>query len=238
MNRRQQPDHALRKASRRARRTRRKLELFEPLWPAEATVLLAIALGLLLPDQLMVGNRWLIPACEAALLIGLILTSPRPPTRESEQRRLLRIALVGLVSAGNIVALFLLTRSLVDGNSSASGRALLLGASVLWLTAVLLFAVWFWELDRGGPVRRLTLSDESARTDFLFPQMTEDVAAPEDWRPRMVDYLYLSVNNAASFSPSETIPLTVQAKVLLMAQTFASLTTTTLVVSYAINNLR
>jgi hypothetical protein len=102
---------------------------------------------------------------------------------------------------------------------------------------VLLFAVWFWELDRGGPIRRMRLSDDDERVDFLFPQMTEDVDAPPDWRPSLLDYLYLSLNNSASFSPAETIPITAQAKLLLMAQTLASLTTMAIVLSYAVNNL-
>jgi hypothetical protein len=167
------------------------------------------------------------------VLVGMIGMTPRPPDRETAHRRGLRLALAGLVSAVNVVALFLLVRSLV-GSGAQSGRSLLVAGAVLWLTAVLLFAIWFWEFDGEGPVRRAFVAGGSP--DFRFPQMER--ADWHAWRPGFNDYLYLSLTNASTFGPPETVPLTIQAQVLMGFQTLASLTTTTIVLAYAINNLK
>jgi uncharacterized membrane protein len=215
-------------------RIKARIDRRDPFWPAQLTVLIAIGLGVALPTQLSLGTPWVIPAVEAVLFIGLLVTTPSPPTEHDSRRRRMRIGLVAVVSAVNVVSLFLLARSLVQG-AHVSGRTLLEGGAILWLTAVLLFAVWFWELDRGGPVRRLI--DEDRRPDFLFPTMYEEDWCPPDWRPKFIDYLYLSLTNAASFSPAETIPLTRTAKLLMAVQTLASLMTMTVVLAYAVGNL-
>jgi uncharacterized membrane protein len=222
-------------ARRQAEETRSEIERRNPNWAAQLTVLVAILLGILLPSQLTIGAPWVVPACEAVLLVGLFAWTPREPESEDPRGRLARIALVGIVSAVNVFSLFVLTDMLLDGGQHADGRSLLIGGAVLWLTLVLLFAVWFWELDRGGPIRRMLGQDR--QPDFLFPQMSDDWAAPDDWTPGIFDYLYLSLNNAASFSPAETVPLTGQAKLLMALQTIGSLTTMTVVLAYAINNL-
>jgi hypothetical protein len=200
-------------------------------------VLITIGLGFLLPDQLRVGDRWTVLACEIGLLLALVVTTPRPPRREEEHpaRRYIRVVLVGIVSAVNVLALFLLARLLVNGGGT-DPRALIEGGAVLWTTLVLLFAIWFWELDRGGPVRRM-LHDEGD-PDFLFQEMSDGAEfAGEHWRPHLRDYLYLSLANAASFSPAESWPLSGRAKLLMAAQTVGSLVTTTVILSYAINGL-
>jgi hypothetical protein len=206
----------------------------DPFWSAQATVLVAIVLGIALPSHLTLGTPWIVPALEAGLLIGLVATTPRPPTEHDENRRSLRIGLVGLVSAANVISLFLLAQSLTRG-TEVNGRTLLEGGVILWLTTVLLFAVWYWELDRGGPVARLL--DDERRPDFLFPAMLEEEWCPPDWRPELIDYMYLSLMNAAAFSPAETIPLTRTAKILMSVQTLGSLTTMTVVLAYAVGNL-
>jgi hypothetical protein len=211
-----------------------RIEGRDPFWAAQVTVLAAILLGIALPSHLTLGARWLIPAVEAVLLVGLVATTPRPPTEHDASRRRRRMALVGLVSAVNVIALFILAESLVQG-SHVSGRTLLEGGAILWLTAVLLFAVWFWELDRGGPVRRLL--DRERLPDFLFPTMNDDEWSRDDWQPQLSDYLYLSLTNAAAFSPAETVPLTRTAKLLMSLQTLGSLTTMTIVLAYAVGNL-
>jgi hypothetical protein len=211
-----------------------RIEGRDPFWAAQVTVLAAILLGIALPSHLTLGARWLIPAVEAVLLVGLVATTPRPPTEHDAGRRRRRMALVGLVSAVNVMSLFILAESLVQG-SHVSGRTLLEGGAILWLTAVLLFAVWFWELDRGGPVRRLL--DRERLPDFLFPTMQDDGWSRDDWQPQLSDYLYLSLTNAAAFSPAETVPLTRTAKLLMSLQTLGSLTTMTIVLAYAVGNL-
>jgi uncharacterized membrane protein len=211
-----------------------RLQRRDPFWPAQLTVLFAILLGVALPAHLTIGEPWLVPVVEAALFGGLVVTTPNPPTAHDQRRRRLRIGLAGIVSAMNVVSLLVLAQSLVSG-ANVNGRALLEGGAILWLTAVLLFAVWFWELDRGGPVRRML--DRERQSDFLFPPMQDDDWSPEDWQPQLSDYLYLSLTNAAAFSPAETVPLTRTAKLLMSLQTLGSLTTMTVVLAYAINNL-
>ncbi|MHA6795570.1 hypothetical protein ACVGVM_18930 [Pseudonocardia bannensis] len=203
------------------------------LWPADLTVLIGILLGLALPEEVTIGAWWLVPSAETLLLLGLVASSPRRPS-QIDRRRRIRIGLVGLVSGINVVVLLLLAERLVQ-RAGLDGRSLLVGAGALWLIAVLLFAVWFWELDRGGAVARAYQEEDPV--DFLFPQMTEPGAAPPGWRPEFLDYLYLSLTNAASFGPGETTPLTRRAKVLMGLQALASLMTMTIVLAYAINNL-
>jgi hypothetical protein len=224
----QLPSVDLEDARRRAREARTDLDQRNPNWEAEVVVMVTILLGLALPDELTVGSRWIVPTCEGALLLGLVASTPRSPSHEDPRRRIVRIALVAFVSAVNVVALFLLTQSLLEGGKQ-DGRALLTGGTVLWATSVLLFAVAFWELDRGGPVRRVL--GHRRPPDFLFPHMAEDE------QPSLGDYLYLSLTNASSFAPAETWPLTGGAKALMALQTVASLTTILIIISYATNNL-
>ena len=113
---------------------------------------------------------------------------------------------------------------------------LLFAGAVLWLTNVLIFGIWYWELDRGGPARRLAQSNASRPPDFLFPQMTQPGLAP-GWRPGFVDYLYTSYTNATAFSPTDTMPLSAMAKLLMAIQSLIALTTILLVVARAVNVL-
>ena len=116
-----------------------------------------------------------------------------------------------------------------------SGSALLFDAVKLWLTNVILFALWFWELDRGGPHRRGQASEK--HPDLAFVQMTSKELAPINWLPSFWDYLFVSFTNAAAFSPTDTLPLSARAKMLMMVQAFTSLLTVALVAGRAVNIL-
>jgi len=209
-------------------------ERHNPFWPAQLTVLVAVLLDLGLTDRLTIGSRWLLPIFEGLLLLGLVVATPRARSRPA-LRRQIAIGLIGLVSAVNLYSLVELARLLVDG-TKAGGHALIGSGALLWGTNVLLFGLWYWELDRGGPVRRMTVPD--ALPDFLFPQMTEPKLAPQGWIPGLLDYLYVSFTNATAFSPTDTMPLTVTAKVLMSVQSFASLVTVGLVIARAVNILQ
>ena len=229
---------ALREAKligRDAARVRAFAERKNPFWPTQLTVLAAIALDLGLPNKLTIGSsRWLLPGVEAVLLVGLVVASPTPTFKHSALRRQVAMALIGLVSAVNLYSLIMLAHYLLQGGK-AGGRALILAGLVLWWTNVLLFGLWFWELDRGGPMARLI--ETGAKPDFLFPQMTQKALAPDGWLPGLIDYLYTSFTNATAFSPTDTMPLTPIAKILMTIQSFAALTTVGLVVSRAVNIL-
>jgi hypothetical protein len=207
----------------------------DPLWPEQLAVLAAILLSLTLPDELTVGPTWLLPVVEGVLLLGLVATTPRPGAPEPPRRRRLRIGLVSLMTAGNVASLFFLARFGVDVHQ-VNGHALLAGGIVLWLTAVLLFALWFWEMDRGGPIERDV--DPYTGVDFVFPQMQDQRWAPQDWVPRLPDFLYLSLVNAATFGPPEGhFPLTSLAKLMMSLQSLGALATDALIVARAVNLL-
>jgi hypothetical protein len=207
----------------------------EPFWPAQLTVLAAIGLQLLLPERLTVGPTWLLPALEGILLIGLSFASPRELEGEHPGRRRIALGLTALVSAGNVFSLYELIHHLLHSKVPANGRELIISGMLIWLTNFLIFALWYWELDRGGPGKRAAGHDQAP--DFLFPQMSDDRIEPIDWRPQFIDYTYVSLTNATAFSPTDTMPLTPMAKSIMGVQALVSLVTLGLVVSRAVNIL-
>jgi uncharacterized membrane protein len=207
----------------------------EPFWPALASVLAAIALQLLLPSRVTAGPAWLLPALEAVLLLGLALASPRELEQEHRLRRRVALALTALVTVANITSLALLTHELLHRHIS-NGRPLIIAGMLIWLTNVLIFGLWYWEADRGGPGRRAAGRD--GPPDFLFVQMTDDSIQPRNWRPQFIDYLYVSLTNAAAFSPTDTMPLSAIAKSMMGVQSLVSIVTIGLIVSRAVNILR
>jgi uncharacterized membrane protein len=198
-------------------------------------VLVAIVLQLLLPERLVAGPLWLLPALESALLVAFALATPRQLEHEHHLRRELALGLTALVSAANVTSLVLLCRGLLE-HGIGNGRQLIAAGALIWLTNVLIFGLWYWQTDRGGPGRRVAARD--GRPDFLFPQMTDDSIQPDDWRPGLVDYLYTSLTNAIAFSPTDTLPLTPTAKSLMGLQSLISLVTIGLVVARAVNILQ
>jgi len=206
----------------------------EPFWPAQATILAAIGLQVALPDRLTAGPSWLIPALETALLLGMFLATPRQLEHEHPRRRRLALGLTAFVTAANIYSLGALTHFLLHHNVS-KGRELIVSGVLIWLTNFLIFALWYWEMDRGGPGRRAAGHDGAP--DFLFPQMTDDRIEPISWRPQFIDYLYVSLTNASAFSPTDTMPLSPPAKGTMGVQAIVSLVTIGLIVSRAVNIL-
>jgi hypothetical protein len=207
----------------------------EPFWPAQLTAAVALVLYLTLPHALIMGPKWLVPGVEGVLLLGLVITTPTRHHMQSSRLRAVIVGLVGLVSLTTLISLILLARFLLDG-SHARGHALLFAGAVLWLTNVMIFGIWYWELDRGGPAHRLAPSNASRSPDFLFPQIAQPRLAP-GWRPRFVDYLYTSYTNATAFSPTDTMPLSAMAKLLMATQSLIALITILLVVARAVNVL-
>jgi uncharacterized membrane protein len=208
---------------------------WDPFLAPQLLVVAAILLDLLLPERLTIGPTWLLPALEGVLLAALIVLSPHPRVRASPYRRRVAIAVTGLVSLVNVISLVLLCHYLVRGGGR-NGRPLILSGVVLWVTNVLLFALWYWQLDRGGPVARQS-PDDVDRVDFLFPQMTDPRWAPDGWHPGLIDYLYVSFTNATAFSPTDTMPLTRSAKGAMAVQSLAALLTIGLVIARAVNIL-
>src|ERR1700759_3020807 len=143
------------------------------------------------------------------------MASPSRRARHYRRRRAIVLTLVAPVSATKAGWLELLVRFRVSG-CQETGKDLIFAGAVLWVNNVLLFGLWYWELDQGGPLARRT--GRTTTPDFLFPQMTEPAHSPENWEPGMIDYLYVSFTNATAFSPTDTMPLTPVAKTLMAAQ--------------------
>ncbi len=141
----------------------------------------------------------------------MFMATPNQLEHEHPRRRRVAIGLTAFVSAANVYSLVALTHYLlhhtasVGGRNTYNGRELIVSGVLIWLTNFLIFALWYWEMDRGGPGRRAAGHD--AAPDFLFPQMTDDRIEPIHWRPQFIDYFYVSLTNATAFSPTDTMPL-------------------------------
>jgi hypothetical protein len=203
------------------------------LWPGQLATLAALLLFLALPDSLSIGPVWTVPAAEA-LALGALVFATRTG-RGVGRHRTWAILLVLLATAANLVALGLLVDSLLSGDD-AGGSELYAGGGVIWGTSLLLFAVLYWELDRGGPLRP-GVDRPPVVPDLLFPQMTDERFAAPGWMPRFVDYLYVSLTNQTAFSPTDTMPLTPRVKILMVVQGLASLVTIGVIVARAVNLL-
>jgi uncharacterized membrane protein len=206
----------------------------EPFWQAQAALVGVVILYLSLPGKFIVGPGWLEPALELLLVAGLWFDRPREGRERAKRERTVVLGLLALVALSNLLSLELLVHHLLRGGKVPGGHQLILSAIVIWLTNVAVFALWYWQLDRGGPERRMLHAD--ARPDFLFTQMT----APEmsrGWMPNFVDYLYLSYTNSTALSPTDTMPVTTMAKLLMMGQSLISLITVLLVAARAVNIL-
>jgi uncharacterized membrane protein len=203
-------------------------------WPAQLTIAVAIALNVAMSDRVTLGPVWLLPSVGGLLLATLVAVSPSRAAAHAPRVRRLALSVIGVVSLANLVSLALLVHFLIAGGQTGAPRLILSGA-LLWANNVLLFAVWYWELDRGGPVARFLFAD--ALPDFQFTQMDNPELAPPGWRPGFGDYLYFSLTNATAFSPTDTMPLTQTAKLTMGVQSIAALLTVGLVVARAVNIL-
>jgi len=210
----------------------------EPRWPASAAVLVAAILTYVLPEKYTIGPNWLLPVLELAVLIPLSLVAPHRRKGEPAWQRYSAVGLIALLNVANIYSLIVLVQGLLQGKYHGKlivGSDLLLSSVLIWLTNVLVFALWYWELDRGGPDERS--HPDHREPDFLFPQMTTPHCAPAHWAPAFADYLYVSFTNATAFSPTDTMPLTAWAKMLMGVQALTSLLTIALVAARAVNIL-
>ncbi len=217
-------------------------EARESRWEAAPAVAAVLALQLLLA---MISHEkgwtlwglpwwtWLIPiGPELGLVASLALSAPRRKLEQLGLRRHAALGLVGLISLVNAVALVALIGSVLSGQEKSGGQLLLKGASV-WMTNVIAFGLWFWELDRGGPVRRL--GRNLPPPDFQFPQTENPELAEPGWHPRLLDYVYVSFTNSIAFSPTDAMPLTRRAKALMLMGSAVSAVTILLVAARAVN---
>ncbi|MCU1462076.1 MAG: hypothetical protein JWO37_2151 [Acidimicrobiales bacterium] len=208
----------------------------EPRWPVSIAIIAAIAMQLALPKRLAFHPRYLLPALEFLLLVGLVIANPTRINRESARLRSASIMLIGVISVANVWSAARLVNGLVQSHDTSTAPQLMVRGGAVWMTNVIVFALWYWELDRGGPVARAMAV--RPLPDFLFPQMQSPELAPPDWEPAFVDYLYVSFTNATAFSPTDVLPLARWAKLTMMLQSGVSLITVALVIARAVNILK
>jgi len=208
----------------------------EPRWPVSIAIVAAIVMQVALPRRLAFHPRYLLPVLEALLLVGQIIANPMRINRESARLRSASIVLIGVISVANVWSAGRLVNGLVHGTEGNTAGALLVRGGAIWLTNVIVFALWYWELDRGGPGDRANAV--KPMPDFLFAQMQSPEFAPPDWEPQFVDYLYLSFTDATAFSPTDVLPMSRWAKMTMMLQSCVSLAIVALVIARAVNILK
>ena len=208
----------------------------EPRWQALLAFLAVGGIYLALPRSLIIGPTWLLPTLIVALLIPTVLTHRHG---KRSLNRALGIVISSITTIALVGSVVLLVRTLPSHR--ASPLSLLLSGAELWLTNVLVFALWYWRLDGGGP----TLRHEQKKfgsTSFLFPQMQipkEERGQFEcpRWRPKFIDYLFVAFTQSSTFGPTDAPLLARWAKVLAMIQVFISLSIVILLISRAVGVL-
>jgi uncharacterized membrane protein len=208
----------------------------EPRLPVTAAVACMILLQAAVPDRLSLTASWVLPVVEALILVVLVVSNPRRVTHATRWLRLLSLSLIAVASLANAWSAGNLVAGLVRGTEGESAAPLLATGGSIWLTNVVIFALWYWDLDRGGPGSRARA--ERTTPDFLFPEMTSPQLADADWEPHFADYLYLAYTNATAFSPTDTLPFSRWSKLAMMLQSAISLTTGALVIARAVNILK
>lgn len=203
------------------------------LWHAQLVFLIAVILQFTIPHQLRVGEKYTIAAIELLLVVGIGITAPKRHISFKNFNRTIAILLIGLLSFANVSSLILVINGLLNG-SQVPGKQLVTAAFAIFITNVIVFSLWYWELDSPG----LTgVKKHDAKPKFDFPQMESKIEECKDWEPTFFDYLYLSITNASAFSPTDTLPLTHAAKAIMSTQALISLLTVVLVTARAVNIL-
>jgi hypothetical protein len=213
---------------------------------ARLAVIAGVLLYIALPPRLTFGPIWVAPALVGVFLIPLVAMKPT----KIKDRRWLRYLSTGTIAAlnfFNIVSVVELINILLNsharGHADLSGGELIRYGAQVWMINILVFALWFWEVDGSGPFerdRQLSACD-FAQPDFLFPQMSVDQTRvrgiPKSWKPMFLDYLYVSFTNALAVSPTDTMPLTRTAKMLMLVESLISFITVALILARSVNIL-
>jgi hypothetical protein len=222
-----------------------------PLFPSLA-ILGAATLYATLPTRFVVGSsagvfsvvRWVVPVLTVILLLVLLLSVPEgrvarlfdlPAHGLRVGRRVVVLTVTGVISAANGLSIIWLVHLLVNGAQTQASELLRAGIH-MWCLNVLVFALWFWELDSGGP--RARFDARPGDRDFMFPQQLQPEPDWSTWRPAFLDYLYLSFTNATAFSPTDAMPFSRWAKMLMLVESAASLLLAIMVVARAVNILQ
>jgi uncharacterized membrane protein len=204
----------------------------ESFWPPVTAILVATLLQASLPHR--VGElRWIFVGLSLVLLLVVAFVNPRQIERRHRPLRGVMLVLVAALSLGNAISGAQLVIDLVNAQGIRDAGKLLLTGGAIWLTNVIVFSLWYWLFDRGGPYARVHADD--IYPAFMFPQTADPGLAPQPWKPEYVDYLYLSFTNAMAFSPTDVMPLKHWAKLTMLVQSLVSLMVAVLVIARAVN---
>ncbi len=207
----------------------------ESALPVLFAVLSAMALQVAIPKSYTLVPRWPLLVMEGLLLVVLLVINPLTVTRRTRLGRYATWVLLAAITVDNTLSAIVLDVRIISGEVSNKAEILLGSGAAIFVTNIIAFGIWYWELDRGGPFARH--EGERPYPDFMFPQMTTPNVAKPDWRPTFLDYLYVSVTNVMAFSPTDTMPMTRWAKTMMTVQALVALSTAALVISRAVNVL-
>lgn len=245
MNSTPEPPNPVEEFVRRAERLASGAEYRMPSWlrpgdpenrlPVLFALVVAIALQLAIPKSYTVVPRWPLITLEILLVVVLVGLNPLRLSRRTMFGTWASYVLLAAITLDNSLSALVLDIRILSGDVSNNAGVLLGSGGAIYITTVIVFGIWYWEIDRGGPFARR----EGSRPypDFMFPQMTERELAPPNWRPLFFDYLYVSITNVVAFSPTDTMPMTRRAKAMMTAQALISFTTLALVIARAVNVL-
>ena len=183
--------------------------------------------------------HWPAIAVGTLLLIGVIGVGPQRLTRLTRLGTVLTVALLAAITVDNTASALVLDYRIISGQVSNNAAVLLGSGGAVFITNIIVFGIWYWSIDLGGPLGRAGAGEGAQRwPDFLFPQTAQPGLAPPNWQPRFVDYLYVSFTNVVAFSPTDTLPLTARAKAMMAIQSIVALSTLALVIARAVNVLK
>lgn len=208
----------------------------DPIWQLQFGVVAIMILQYFTNSSLLPYDKLIIISFEAIVLFALAIVTSDGYHRVSTSRRLLAMILITVVAAINIFSLIFLVQALLFGDTSAiDGHDLLLNGMTIYITNIFMFALLYWEMDGGGPDRRVSSDKER---DFIFPQMIHTGIARGNWLPGFMDYLYLSTTNVTNFASADTVPISHRAKLLMMIQALVSVIAVVLVAARTIGVLQ
>jgi hypothetical protein len=242
-----EPSKAVEEFVKRAERLASGAERHMPSWlrpgdpesrlPVLVALVAVIGLQLAIPKSYTLVPRWPLIVLEVLLIAVLIWLNPLKLTNATRLGRYATWALLAAITLDNTLSAVLLDVRILTGEVSNKSAVLLGSGGAIFVTNIIVFGIWYWELDRGGPFARR--AGEKPYPDFMFPQMDPDTAklVKPGWRPTFVDYLYVSLTNAMAFSPTDTMPLARWAKGMMAVQSLVAVTTIALVIARAVNVL-
>jgi hypothetical protein len=199
--------------------------------PRRSFLFAVLVIGVLLSvlsENLTLGPSWTVLVVAIVLLVPMIFTILRG---HHGWTRFFALTITSIMTLGLVSSVSFLIYALFAHIATAA--SLFRDAGVLWIVNIIVFAVWYWEVDQGGPLRRHSQNPE--KPDFLFPQMASGSQKWENWTPAFLDYLFLAFNTSTAFSPTDTMVLSRRAKLLMMMQSSISLLIVVVLAARAIN---